>query len=170
MNTKTLSFIVLSMILLFNACSPLTTIVSSSGEQPTPIESYDQPSAGYQPITVDQVEVGVGSPIPAGWSTYTSASQQCGYAISYPSEIQVSEQTPYSQIFGFDLTDSDAGARNFVYVSVITPEIQNKVKQGLYEHDVYNYDPMATEILQSERISRRLLPRLAVADRDQLRL
>lgn len=364
MNTKTLSFILLSMILLLNACSPLTTIVRSEGGQPTPIVEYDQASAGYQPITVDQVEVevGVGSPIPvqvivsgwmpdpcsqvehteirqdgsnfiitlaatpdvggptvdgcikdpmyfkmgiplnvvdlpagsysvtvngsradfrldtanstsslptadmpfsksdiqvdavnvdigrgsplpihaivsanlpnacaqlgevrvhrdgatffvqlvayvpaqtecgsdtlpmrveiplniayapegpyevnvngvtasfdhravptesdetpilAGWTTYTSASQQCGYSISHPSELQVSEQTPYSQIFGFDQTDSDAGARNFVYVSVITPEIQNKVKQGLYEHDVYNYDPMATEILLSMQV------------------
>lgn len=91
-------------------------------------------------------------PILAGWTTYTSPSQQCGYSISYPSEMQVSEQTPYSQLFGFPLTDSDAGARNFVYVSVITPEIQNMVKQGLYEHDVYNYDPAVTEILLAMQV------------------
>lgn len=66
MNTKNLSFLLLSLFLLLNACSPLTTIVSSSGEQPTPVESYEPASAGYQPISVDQVEVevGVGSPIP----------------------------------------------------------------------------------------------------------
>jgi len=66
MKTKFLSFVLLSLSLLLNACSPLTTIVSSSGEQPTPIESHDLISAGYQPIVVDQVEVevGVGSPIP----------------------------------------------------------------------------------------------------------
>jgi hypothetical protein len=74
MKTKTLSLLLLSLFLLLNACSPLTTIVSSSGQQPTPVESYDLVSAGYQPITVDQVEVevGVGSPIPvhvivSGW-------------------------------------------------------------------------------------------------------
>jgi hypothetical protein len=65
MKTKVLSFIALTLILILNACSPLT-IVSSSGQQPTPMEVYDSPSTGYQPVTVDQVEVqvGVGSPIP----------------------------------------------------------------------------------------------------------
>ena len=90
--------------------------------------------------------------IPAGWATYTGASQQCEYAISYPPEIQVTDQTPYSQTFGFKLTDSDAGARNFIYMSVITPEIQNTVKEGLYNHDVYNYDPAATEILLNMQV------------------
>jgi len=66
MKTKTLFFLLLSLFLLLTACSPLTTIVSSSGEQPTPVESYNQAPKGYQSITVDQVEVevGVGSPIP----------------------------------------------------------------------------------------------------------
>lgn len=92
------------------------------------------------------------APIPAGWATYTSASQQCGYAISYPPEMQVTDQTPYSQLFGFKLAESDAGARNFIYVSVITPEIQNMVREGLYNHEVYNYDPMATEILLNMQV------------------
>ena len=359
MNTKTLSFILLSLFLLLNACSPLTTIVSASGEQPAPIESSDSLSAGYQPITVDQVEVevGVGSPIPvhvivsgwmpdpcsqveyteikqdgsnfiitlaatpdmggpavdgcikdpmvfkmgiplnvvdlpagsysvivngsrsdfkldtdnstsslrtadmpynktdiqvdavnvdigrgspipihaivsanlpnvcaqlgevrvhrdettffvrlvayvpaqadcnpdtlpirievplniaftpegpyevnvngvaasfdhraipaessqvpipAGWATYTSASQQCGYGISYPPEMQVTEQTPYSQTFSFKLSDPDAVNPNFIYVSVVTPETQKMVEDGNYNHDVYNFDPRATETL-----------------------
>jgi len=74
MKIKNLSSLLLSLFLLLSACSPLTTIVSASGEQPTPVESYDSPSTDYQPITVDQVEVevGVGSPIPvhvivSGW-------------------------------------------------------------------------------------------------------
>jgi len=92
------------------------------------------------------------APAPAGWTTYTSASPQCGYVISYPSELLVTEETPYSQTIGFQLVDSDAGARNFLYVSVVTPEIQNKVKEGLYEHEVYNYDPAATEILLNMQI------------------
>lgn len=72
MKTKILSLIALTLIL--SACSPFTTIVSSSGEQPAPVESYDPAPAGYQSITVEQVEVevGVGSPIPvhvivSGW-------------------------------------------------------------------------------------------------------
>jgi len=66
MKTKILSFVLLSLIIILNACSPLTTIVSSSGEQPTPVEEYELSPSGYQPVTVDQVEVevGVGSPIP----------------------------------------------------------------------------------------------------------
>lgn len=66
MKTKTLLPIFTTALLFLSACSPFTTIVSSSGEQPAPVESYDPASAGYQPITVDQVEVdvGVGSPIP----------------------------------------------------------------------------------------------------------
>lgn len=66
MNTQALSFLLLSLFLLLNACSPLTSIVSSSGQQPMPVESYDSASPDYQPVTVDQVEVdvGVGSPIP----------------------------------------------------------------------------------------------------------
>lgn len=69
MKTKIVSFLFLTTLLVLSACSPFTTIVSSSGEQPTSVEvveTQDSPSAGYQPITVEQVEVeiGVGSPIP----------------------------------------------------------------------------------------------------------
>ena len=66
MKTKILSFAWLSLVIVLNACSPLTTIVSSAGEQPIPVESYEPSSSGYQSVTVDQieVEVGVGSPIP----------------------------------------------------------------------------------------------------------
>jgi len=83
--------------------------------------------------------------IPAGWATYTG--QKCGYAISYPPEMQVTDQNPYSQTLLFKLADVDAGARNFLYVSVIDPEIESMVKQGVYQHEVYNYDPPAADIL-----------------------
>lgn len=65
MNTRNLSFIALMLVLLLNACSPLT-IVRSSGEQPAPVEEIVSQSSGYQPVTVDHVgvEVGVGSPLP----------------------------------------------------------------------------------------------------------
>ncbi len=64
MKTKSLSFLLLSLILILSACSPFA-IVSSSGEQPEPVIE-EIPATGYQPVTVDQVEVevGVGSPIP----------------------------------------------------------------------------------------------------------
>lgn len=65
MKTRYISLFLLGTILLLNACSPLA-VVSSSGEQPTPGEEYDNAQAAYQPITVEdvQVDVGVGSPIP----------------------------------------------------------------------------------------------------------
>lgn len=66
MKTKTLPFLLLSLVLLLNACSPLVVIVSSSGEQPTPVEGFETWDSNYQPIDIYQVEVevGVGSPIP----------------------------------------------------------------------------------------------------------
>ena len=85
--------------------------------------------------------------VPAGWATHTS--QRCEYAISYPAEMQVTDQNPYSQILGFKLANPEEGARNFIYVSVIVPEIQSMVRQGVYNYDVYNYDPAQTEILLS---------------------
>lgn len=148
MKTKTLFILSLSLFLLLNACSPLSTIVSETGQQSMPVESYDTPSTDHQPITVDQVEEETGQPpIPATWMTYNSTNSQCGYGINYPPEIQVTEQTPYSQTFSFKLPDSDAGIPNFIYVSVVTPEIQKMVEDGIYNHDVYNYDPTATSIL-----------------------
>jgi hypothetical protein len=66
MKTRTLSFLLLSLILLLNACSPLTTIVGVSGERPAPVEEVESWNSNYQPITIFsvEVEVGVGSPIP----------------------------------------------------------------------------------------------------------
>ena len=64
MKTRMISISMLLFILILNACSPFT-ITSSSGPQPYQVVETIQPS-GYQPVTVDQVEVevGVGSPIP----------------------------------------------------------------------------------------------------------
>ena len=83
--------------------------------------------------------------IPAGWSTYTS--QQCEYAISHPTEMAGSDQNPYSRLFNFKSADPDAAHPNFVYVSVIAPEVQNMVEAGIYNAEVYNYDPAQTDIL-----------------------
>lgn len=88
--------------------------------------------------------------IPTGWPTYTS--QQCEYEISHPAEMQVQAQTPYSDLLVFNLANPEEGARNFVYMSVITPEIQSMVKAGIYNHDVYNYDPAEAEILLNMQV------------------
>lgn len=103
-------------------------------------ESFDH---GVAPTETTQTP----TPAAAAWFTYTSANQLCGYSVSYPSEMQATEQTPNSQIFGLKQADSDAGIPNFIYVSVITPETQKMVKENRYNYDVYNYDPKATENL-----------------------
>jgi hypothetical protein len=78
MYTKRLYFLLLMMILLLNACSPLA-LVRSSGGQPTPVASTDPVPPGYQPIAVDdvQVDVGVGSPIPVFVRINGNLPDQC---------------------------------------------------------------------------------------------
>ena len=88
--------------------------------------------------------------MPAGWVTYSS--QRCEYAISYPSEMQVTGETPYSRTFSFRLANPDDGARNFIYVSVIFPEIQSMVQGGVYNNDVYNYDPAEADTLLNMQV------------------
>ena len=88
--------------------------------------------------------------VPAGWATHTS--QQCEYAISYPPEMEVTDQSRYSQTLRFKQANPDEGARNFIYVSVIAPEIQDMVKQGTYNSDVYNYVPAQADMLLNMQV------------------
>lgn len=112
---------------------------------PSPTETVLQavPTTPFPSATIEALTS-------AGWVTYTN--QQCDYALSYPAEMQVTLQNSYSQIFRFNPADPDEAARNFIYVSVIVPEIQSMVKQGVYNHDVYNYDPISTEILLNMQV------------------
>jgi hypothetical protein len=93
---------------------------------------------------------GAPAAVPAGWATHTG--QQCEYAISYPSEMQVTDQNMYSPLINFQVANPDSGARNFIYLSVVTPEMQEKVAAGDYLADVYNYDPAATDTLLSLQV------------------
>ena len=83
--------------------------------------------------------------VPSGWETYTS--QRCEYEISHPPEMQVTHNGTYSRILGFELPNPDEGARNFVYVSVISPDLQVSPEEG-----VYNYDPGEAEILLNMQV------------------
>ena len=83
--------------------------------------------------------------LPAGWATYTS--RQCEFSISYPPGMQVANESPYSRMLEFPQAASDAGVRNFIYVSAIGPQVQSMVSLGTYQNEVYNYDPAATGIL-----------------------
>lgn len=143
MNRIRLFWIILG-ILIVSGCSP-SIATSTPASLPTPGASDPQTA----PITLASTATGQ-APVPAGWLTHTS--QQCEYTISHPSEMQVSEQTPYSDLLVFSLADPDQGARNFIYVSVIAPEIQDMAGQGAYDHSVYNYDPAATELLLNMQV------------------
>jgi len=119
-------------------CGPVSTQPS---EQPTP--SATEPQA---PPTVPVPTATSEALAPAGWTTH-STSQRCGYAVSYPSEMQVTGQGANSWILDFKLADPDEGARNFVYVSVIDQEIQS-----MGEEVIYNYDPAETETLLNMQV------------------
>lgn len=83
--------------------------------------------------------------MPPEWETYTS--QSCEYAISYPPEMQVTNEGVYSRTLGFKLANPDEGARNFIYVSVIFKEFQDGSGEG-----VYNYEPAEAEILLNMQV------------------
>jgi hypothetical protein len=125
-------------ILLISSCNQASSLPTQSATEPQP-----------EPMTLLSTATSEAQ-IPADWATYSS--QQCEYVISYPSEMQLTKQNPYSELLSFQTANPDDGARNFLYVSVVAPEIQNLVKAGVYNHEVYNYDPAATEILVNMQV------------------
>jgi putative hemolysin len=78
--------------------------------------------------------------IPGGWATYTS--QRCEFTISHPAEMEVTNNGPHSNSISFKLSDPDQVAWNFIYVSVISPDLLVTPDEG-----IYNYDPAVAEIL-----------------------
>jgi hypothetical protein len=125
-------FCVVAGALLFSACSP-TPAEPLPGGEPPPAPTVALPAATSEPV------------MPAGWTVHTS--QQCEYTISAPVDMHVTVQDVYSRIFAFSPASPDSGPHNFIYVSVIAPEIQDMVRNGVYSSNVYNYDPAATERL-----------------------
>jgi hypothetical protein len=138
-------FYIILGIIFISGCIPSAATPSSSTSLPIPTVTEPEvvPTTAV-PTTISE------APIPAGWATHTS--QKCEYVISYPTEMLAHAQNPYSETIIFNLANPEEGARNFIYVSVIAPEIQNMVKQGVYFHDVYNYDPVETEILLNMQV------------------
>lgn len=131
-------------MLLFSGCYPSAPTPPPAS---LPITGATGPQAA--PVTLASTATAEG-PLPAGWTTHTS--QQCEYTIGHPSDMQVIEQTPYSDLLVFSLADPEQGARNFLYVSVIAPQIQDMASQGAYDHSVYNYDPAATGLLLNMQV------------------
>ena len=83
--------------------------------------------------------------LPPGWETYSASTDQgkCGYAISHPSDMDVTSQGTYSWIFGPAATEDPGGPiPNFIYISVI-PDGFESSEPGT----IYNYDPAETQTL-----------------------
>ena len=87
MKTKSLSLTFL--MLLLSACSPFT-IVSSSGEQPTPVEETIPANPELKLVAIDHVEiqVGVGSPIPVNIVASGTWPDLCSQIAEVQTKIQ----------------------------------------------------------------------------------
>jgi hypothetical protein len=115
------------------------TVVQTIVEKETVVVVSTQPPAQPTPTTGSPIATGEAL-IPEGWMTHTS--QRCEYALSYPADMEISNEGAYSRSLGFKLANPDEGARNFVYVSVIPDEYQN-----LGVESIYNYDPTEAGLL-----------------------
>jgi hypothetical protein len=98
-----------------------------------------------QPVDLTTPTLPGEATLPSGWETYTNQGQ-CGYAISYPQDMDGASQDTYSWILSHTTTEPSGPAPNFVYVSVIPADFQGG--QGV----IYNYDPAATETLLNMQV------------------
>lgn len=129
--------VMLLALLVLVGCSPASPQASA---QPTPGAVDTQPTpttAAASPSS--EVE------IPTGWSTYTN--EGCAYQVSYPPEMQLTPQGPYSLTLGYQPGQPDDPVPYFIYLSVVDPQIKELVAAGSYEYEVYNYDPAEAETL-----------------------
>lgn len=100
---------------------------ASIGAQPVDLATH---TALPMPSPTTPIE----APIPAGWTTYTN--QSCGFDVSYPPGMQVTNQGTYSWNLGAVVENPEEAARNFIYISVIPKELE---RGG--DENIYNYDP-----------------------------
>jgi hypothetical protein len=130
------------VILLLAVCVGCTPASTQPTQQPP--ASATEPQA----TPTETISTATAEPLaPAGWLLHNS--QRCEYTISYPSEMQVNYEGAYSRTLGFQLTNPEEGARNFLYVSVIISEIRS-MGEG-----IYNYDPAEAEILLNMEVGER---------------
>jgi len=115
--------------------APATPLPAAKDEELIPTDTAEVPAP------TDTVEASV----PAGWLTHNN--ERCEYAISYPSEMKVTDQDMGSQLLAFDLDDPEVGHLNFIYISVIG---QNSPTTG--EEIIYNYDATESEILLNMQV------------------
>ena len=84
--------------------------------------------------------------LPSGWETY-SGQGQCSYAISHPSNMDVTSQGEYSWLLSQTSTEPSEPVPSFVYISVIPDDFQND-EPGI----IYNYHPAETQTLLNMQV------------------
>ena len=127
---KTLVPILSIIILILSACAT-PVIAPSITEQPL------DPTAVPPSVTTE-------ASAPEGWETYTSPRFQ--YSLIYPTGMVVSDNGENSVTLGVQQTDPGAGARNFVYVSVIPAGFQSE------GGEIYNFNTPETDILLNMQV------------------
>jgi len=116
-------------------CAPASTQPAEPPiEQPTELPTEQS----AQPPTVSPA-------LPSGWETYTN-TEQCGYAISHPSDMDGASQGMYSWSLSVSATEPSGPVPNFIFISVIPDGFQNEPGA------IYNYDPVDTETLLNMQI------------------
>jgi hypothetical protein len=78
---------------------------------------------------------------PSGWETFTN-QQGCRYDISYPADMEGSNQGTYSWTFSLSVTEPVGIVTNFIYISVIPDDFQ-----AGGDEIIYNYDPAEAQSL-----------------------
>ena len=104
------------------------------------------PSETPQPLeTATLAATPANQPTPIlGWETYKNPGFK--YTISYPIGMEGAANGDYSWTLMVKLANPDAGARNFIYVSVIPANFQGK------DGDIYNYNKPEADILLNMQV------------------
>jgi hypothetical protein len=84
---------VILVLLFISGCAPVAPFPTPGATQPQAAPAALLPTATSEAL------------LPDGWETHTS--HQCEYAISFPSEMEATEQNPYSHTFAFELPNPD---------------------------------------------------------------
>jgi hypothetical protein len=86
---------------------------------------------------------------PPNWQTHSASatSGQCGFAINYPSDMDVPNQGTYSWSLFRIATEPSGPVPNFIYISVIPDGFQSNESGA-----IYNYDAAETQTLLNMQV------------------
>jgi len=138
MNEQIKTFIFFGMIILLaSACGKLN---STSAPAPVQITSIVNESPAEPETTPTRVNNDV--VVPEGWLKVSRKVQSCEYSLNYPADMEFTDQGINSRFLGYKPADPDGMAWNFIYVSIISDELQTSGAE-----EIYNYNPTAAGLL-----------------------